>query len=570
MLGGLGILKRYLLAGTSAIGMFAGGANWANAADADQLEAAIKAMQAQMQAQQAAMQAQIAALQKQVEEAKAEAAAAKTASGKVASAKADPPKADPPKPADGPDLNIKWKGGAPELASKDGKFSFKVRGRVQTDYENANQDTAITGFPDLSATELRRARLGVEGIAWWDFKYVFEVDFANDDTRVKDAYLQYQGLKLSDTPILFRVGNFKTPNSFEQMTSDLFVDTVERAAFINAWQLDRQIGFMTAYWTQHFGLAAGIFGDNSGLASGSVANAPLFPGFIGNEGTTFAARGTVAPINNVVGNDSHVLHFGASVRTRDGGDNQPFIQYQARGADLHMTNFALNTGRIGNEDTFWGLEAAALWGPFSVQGEYGNLGVDLPNGAFIRSNPPPKGLLATAPNPFVDEPNPNFNGWYVEASWFFGGRQTYEKEGKWGRPKIANPVTWSKGGGWGGLQIVGKYDVLDQSDSAFNNAGGCPTTRLFPGLSPGAAGAPPTVVAPSVAECGEMKTWLIGVNWYLNDYVRLMFDYAQSDLSDFPVTTITATNTTVPPGTKIAGFDGATIRGFGMRAQIDW
>jgi phosphate-selective porin OprO/OprP len=109
-----------------------------------------------------------------------------------------------------------------------------VRGRVQTDYEKADQDTAIAGFPDLSATELRRARLGVEGIAWWDFKYVFEVDFANDDTRVKDAYLQYQGLKLSDTPLLFRVGNFKTPNSFEQMTSDLFVDTVERAAFINA------------------------------------------------------------------------------------------------------------------------------------------------------------------------------------------------------------------------------------------------------------------------------------------------------------------------------------------------
>jgi len=27
----------------------------------------------------------------------------------------------------------------------------------------------------------------------------------------------------------------------------------------------------------------------------------------------FAARATVAPINNVVGKDSHVLHFGASV-----------------------------------------------------------------------------------------------------------------------------------------------------------------------------------------------------------------------------------------------------------------
>jgi hypothetical protein len=84
--------------------------------------------------------------------------------------------------------------------------------------------------------------------------------------------------------------------------------------------------------------------------------------------------------------------------------------------------------------------------------------------------------------PFVDIPDPDFNGWYIEASWFFGGRQTYEKEGKWGRPKIAHPVTWSKGSGWGGLQIVGKYDVLDQSDSAFNNAG-VSHDKIVPGCS---------------------------------------------------------------------------------------
>ena len=46
--------------------------------------------------------------------------------------------------------------------------------------------------------------------------------------------------------------------------------------------------------------------------------------------------------------------------------------------------------RVGSatEDTFWGLEAATLWGPFSLQGEYAHLDVDLPNGAFIPSNPP--------------------------------------------------------------------------------------------------------------------------------------------------------------------------------------
>jgi len=67
-----------------------------------------------------------------------------------------------------------------------------------------------------------------------------------------------------------------------------------------------------------------------------------------------------------------------------------------------------------------------------------------------------------------------------------------------------------------------------------------------------------------------MATWIIVANWWLNDHVRIAFDYSQSNLSNFPTTTVTAKNTTVPPGTKIAGFDDATIRGFGMRAQVDW
>jgi phosphate-selective porin OprO and OprP len=574
MIGGLTKLNAYLLAAASAIGVIAFGATGAAAADADQLEAAIKAMQAQMQAQQSAMQAQITALQKEVQEAKAQAAAVQAGAAKVA--------ATPAKSPDGTD--IQWKGGAPIFKSANGEFSFKPRGVVQTDYEHADQDTAITSFPDLSATEFRRARLGFEGTAFWDFNYVLEVDFANDSTAVKDAYVQYNGLKLSDTPIIFRIGNFKTPNTFEDLTSDYFVDTFERSAFINAWQLDRQIGFMAAYWRPHFGLAAGIFGKGETTTAGSTTNTPLFPGFIAQEDLTFAARATLAPINNRVGIDSHVLHFGASVRTRDVGEDQPLLTYRARCNDLHMTNFCVNTGNaapglggIGDGDTFWGLEAATLWGPFSAQGEYGHLNVDLPGGAFIASNPPKSPFLNTSPNPFVGVPNPDFSGWYVQGAWFFGGRQTYDNEGKWGRPAIPNPLTWGRGGGWGGLEIVGKYDVINLSDSAFNNAltnpldnrtafaGGCPTTQLFPGSIPNA-----TTAAAKIGQCGNMATWIVGANWWLNDHVRLAFDYSQSNLSGFP-TTVIPLGTTVPPaGTKVAGFDGATTKGFGMRAQIDW
>jgi phosphate-selective porin OprO/OprP len=70
-----------------------------------------------------------------------------------------------------------------------------------------------------------------------------------------------------------------------------------------------------------------------------------------------------------------VLHLGASVRDRQAGDDQPFFAYgnetgnATRAAELRLTNSPVVTGRIGEDDLFWGLEAAALWGPFSVQGE---------------------------------------------------------------------------------------------------------------------------------------------------------------------------------------------------------
>ena len=52
-------------------------------------------------------------------------------------------------------------------------------------------------------------------------------------------------------------------------------------------------------------------------------------------------------------------------------------------------------------------------------------------------------------------------------------------------------------------------------------------------------------------ECGEQKTWLIGLNWWLTDYTALKFNVTQSEIEG---------------GVN----DGADITGFGMRAQIDW
>src|SRR3990172_8957039 len=191
MIGGLGRLSRYLLAGAGAIGILAAGVPAANAQD-------LKAIQAQIDS----VQATIKSLQQQVEDAKSQASAAKAAAAEAGASDLD--------------LKVKWKG-APEFSSGDGKkFKFKVRGRLMTDYNGIDQDERITGEGDISAVELRRARLGVEGVVFYDWKYKFEIDFAANEVAIKDAYLAYAnwGPEKWETSEI-RFGNQYTYNSLE-------------------------------------------------------------------------------------------------------------------------------------------------------------------------------------------------------------------------------------------------------------------------------------------------------------------------------------------------------------------
>ena len=508
---------RFLLAGASAIAVLAASASGAGAATLEELEAAI------------------ADLQQQVKEAKAAAAAAQAAAANAGGGDLD--------------LKVKWKG-APELSSSDGKFSFKVRGRLQTDYNGIDQDFDVTGRPDVSAFELRRARLGVEGVVFYNVAYKFEVDFANDVTAIKDAYVEYNGLA---DGLSLRAGNFKTPNSIDEMTSSRFLTFLERAAFVEAWALDRQIGGGVIYAKDHFTLSAGIFGPE-----------PFEDELFLQDVKTGAARLTVAPINREVNGVHQVLHLGASWRGRwnaedrrsptSGSTVNPFndelFRYRTRGADLHLADRFVSTPQIFDEDQFWGLEAAAIWGPVHVVGEYTQLEANVAQQSF-GVNP----LLL--PDICCNGSDPTYDGWYIEAGWFLTGETRSYKEGEFGGIKVKNPVLGGgKGGGWGAWQIAGRYDVLDLTDKATTIQG-----------NPAIVG-PPAISASNLncAQCGEQTTWEIVVNWWLNDYTGLQFQYSQSEINGGP---LFFTN---PAGEIVSANvnNGATIEGFGTRMRYYW
>ncbi len=379
------------------------------------------------------------------------------------------------------DIRLKW-GPAPQISSADGRFSMKLRGRLFVDAAWMSDDD---GAYDVDATEFRAARLGIEGKAWDNVKYKFEVDFSGNEVDLKDTLIGY------DAGIVgIDVGYFKTFNSLDEQTSSRYATFMERASFTDAFALDRQTGIGLGFGGDNWTASFGAFKGGSDNASGDL-------------GETYAARVT---FGDVIKEMNAAYHIGASYRYRKTGADEGNFRYRQR-AHQHLAPTRLvDTGAFADKDQLFGFELAGVYGPFSAQAEYAVLKADRAN-----------------PDPAFDDPS--FKGWYVDGSWFITGEsRKYEADkGAFGRVRVNNPVTE---GGFGAWQVAARYDVIDLSDE-----------NVFG---------------------GKQKTWIVGVNWHLNDYSRIMMNYSKSDISDaFNV----AAN----------GADGENdVDAFGIRFQVDW
>jgi phosphate-selective porin OprO/OprP len=207
------------------------------------------------------------------------------------------------------------------------------------------------------------------------------------------------------------------------------------------------------------------------------------------EGLTLAGRITTAPHMG-----DTLLHLGVNFRYRENGGDNALFRYSER-PHLHLADKLVDTGAIGEADTLIGTEAALVRGPLSLQGEYMRLAVD---------------------TPAVADHDPTYRSYYVSGSWFLTGEHRPYSAGRFGRVAVIRPVTK---GGFGAWEIALRYDRLDLSDEDYRG--------------------------------GIQGTYLVGANWYVNDYVRLTANYNHSTIED-------------------GAQDGARIDGFGFRMQLDW
>jgi Phosphate-selective porin len=395
---------------------------------------------------------------------KADAAAAAAGEAKEAAKEADS------------GVDIDWsRGPSPVIKSSDGKNSFHVNGRIWEDYTylRASDNPSGNRF-NTNASQLRSLRLGVDGKWLGEFNYKFDLDFANS-TELKDGYIDYVGPFVA--PAYIRVGQWKTPNSLEQVSNTNVATQMEPASFIgasrgNGFGLDYQMGIGAAIEEKTYSGEFGIFSQNA--RSATVAK---------SGGYTVAARGTHAFNLGSEEEKDKFVHVGGSVRWRDLNDqvDDDSVRYRAR-PFFYDTNRSVDTGTINqvNGDLFVGPEFAFVWGPFAIQAEAAWQYVDLDGGKADRDD-------AT-----------ELWGGYIDFSYFLTGESRRYRGGAFrAMHKVNRPVTQ---GGPGAIQLAARADYLDLNDGGADIKG------------------------------GEQLLGIFAVNWYPVDYLRFSVNYAHTSV----------------------------------------
>lgn len=358
----------------------------------------------------------------------------------------------------------KWR---PFLRSADGNFELTLGGRVQSDFHATEGDARTLAGADLNDRFLiRRARLEAGGklFKWIDF--FIQGEFT-EGISLKYAYLDFGFLP----ELRLRTGQFKEPFSLEELTSSRFIDFVERS-LVNELAPAIDVGVMV-YGSLFKGVVSYSLGGFNGVAE-DVADT--------NDEKDLAARIVLAPFKPSKDPWLKGLQFAGNVTW---GDQDSALSAQGR-TNARTTNrfrfFAPHNVR--GTRVRWGGDLAWLVGPASLKFEYDVQTND-------RDGLGPGGR---------DLDEITARGWYVSATYLLTGE---ERTLTFITPKR----NFDLKGGLGAIELGVRWASLDfDSDEAID---------FFAGGTPAVA---------TVRENGA-DSLTIGVNWYLNRNVRLMFNW---------------------------------------------
>jgi phosphate-selective porin OprO and OprP len=389
-------------------------------------------------------------------------------------------------------------GGRIRVRTADKKFDAAIRSRIHMDYgfftngDNFNLD-ATDGF------QVRRAFLGVAGSVFKDWGYEFTANFADNrggGSQIQAANITYNGF--ANTSLI--AGVFQPKFTLDDSTSSNDIPFMERSPVgnivVGIGGSDSRTGVGASYKGEKYFAAAYLTGNSTGTTGtiddqvnilGRLAYQMLSStegamgiGISGVYQATpqAAARPTPTPATFA----STSIAFGDRSAARIGGNRTQLM----------------STGTISEIDSAYayGYDVGFNYKNFWAAGEYYAFGAE--TAARL------KGGNA---NPIVD---PEFDGYYLSAGYILTGERRSYGVGEWSGVRPAWPVGQNGVGAW---EVAIRYAHLDLIDAAAN------VGRTAVTAANGANSGP-----------GIEDIVTLGVNWYINPAIRLMFNYNIVDI----------------------------------------
>ncbi len=439
-----------------------------------------------------------------------------------------------------------WKG-APQFTDVSDGWSFKVRGRLMLDAAYAGKPTNYVANRNLGFNaRVRRFRIGAEGSIPGGFGYKAEADFANSAVGFGDVILTYAP---ANKPFSVTVGNQESLDGMEQQTSSRWSSFIERAQINDAFLNTRRLGISAGYKSS----------DNLFRADIGAFTAHSIDGSVDNDGWIGAARMTYTPF---VANG--FVHLGLNYQHREFQSNNnatasaslgapstnQIARYRARPFLQTTDQRFVDTGNFAaNGDDIFGVEAYGVFKSLHLGGEAQMVKVKAYGPGSVRT-----GLDAFTGGSLVTATSdPTFWGGHFEVGYFLTGETRGYKNGLWDRTKVLKPFNK---GGWGAVQLTGRFDYLDLDDSKLING---TTTNFATGAQTTAA------LAARQARGGKQTGYLAGLTWIPVDYVRFMANYIHTNVDGGPFAAAANPTSTDPVNQRSYSTDA-----FAVRAQIDF
>ncbi len=362
---------------------------------------------------------------------------------------------------------VKWDNGL-KVENPDKGYKIKFGGRINLDAlsdwpeHNGIIDTLIK---EGSGVEFRRIRFFSAGQIYHNILYKLQFDFAGGSAQLRDAYIT-----ITKIPFLgnLQFGHFKEPIGLELLASSKHITLMERG-LTNPLTPERNTGIMAYNSTEHERLswALGYFvpADNYGKYVGGKFN--------------ISGRISGLPIYNTE-EKYHALHLGLSL-THQYQNNSPY-ELSTRPESHLIQPIAVAEIDFAKAVNQAGLEAAWVYGPFSLQGEY------------IHAN------ALTSYKSSLDNSTYNFMAYYAYASFFITGEHRNYKSSITTFDRVKPKKNFGKEGGAGAWEVALRYSEIDLDDTDI--------------------------------EGGNVANITTGVNWYLNPATRIMLNYILANLKD--------------------------------------